>query len=73
MSKSHTGKKLSEEHKQHIGDSLSIPVVEMDMEGNDIKVWDKMIDACKYYNDYHIAQVCNGKRKSAHKRKWRYL
>ena len=73
MSKSHTGKQLSDNHKKKIGDSLSKPVVELDMNNNYIKVWDKMKDACEFYNDFHISEVCRGKRKSAAKRKWKYL
>lgn len=69
----HIGKPLKEEHKQKIKAALSIKVGEYDLDGNLIKIWDCINDAQKYYNDYHISEVCRGKRKTAAKRIWRYI
>lgn len=72
MSESHKGKPLSDSHKESISDALKMPVYELDMQDNIIREWDSIIDACKYYNNYHISSVCKGRRKSAANRKWIY-
>lgn len=67
------GKPLSEKHKQRLKEiARTAPVNEYTLDGTFVRRWDKVSDACAYYNDYHISQVCNGKRKSAAKRKWTY-
>lgn len=73
MRKWHTGKVLSDEHKQRIKEaSHTKRVAEYDLDGNLIKVWDSVHDAEKQYNCYHISECCKGKRKTASKRIWRY-
>lgn len=72
MSDGHKGLKQTNEIINKRIDPLKIKVVEMDMDGNEIKVWDSISEAQQFYNDYHITEVCKGRRKSCAKRKWKY-
>lgn len=53
--------------------SMAIKVGQYTLDGNLIKVFDAVIDACKEVNDYHISEVCRGKRKSCKGFIWKYV
>lgn len=58
------------------GKALSKTVIQLDLEGNYIREFSSTIEADKFVNNgkrrNHIADVCNGKRKTAHGYKWMY-
>lgn len=53
--------------------SMAVKVGQYTLDGNLIKVFDTVIDACKEVNDYHISEVCRGKRKSCKGFIWKYV
>lgn len=59
-----------------IGRALSKPVIQLDLEGNYIREFSSTIEADEFINkgkrQNHIADVCNGKRKTANGYKWIY-
>ena len=73
MSESHKGKHLSDKCKQKISQTLSRKVAELGVDGSVVKTWDSIIEASRFYNDFHITEVCRGKRKTAAKRRWKYV
>lgn len=51
-------------------------VIEMDLEGNETKIWGSIMEAAKEYssgNDSSIVQCLKGKRNKAYNRTWKYL
>lgn len=67
----HLGRHLTEEHKQKIKEGNSIPVYEYTLGGVFVKEWGCIADAQRFYNDYHICDAANGKRKTAARRIWK--
>ena len=53
--------------------STAVKVGQYTLDGNLIKVFDAIIDACKEVNAYHISEVCRGKRKSCKGFIWKYV
>ena len=52
----------------------SIPVVQLNLEGKLVKVWESSMDAKRGgYNQSHIIQCCKGKRKTHGGFRWCYL
>lgn len=58
--------------KEKVKNKLSISINQYDMNNNFIKKWDCMQDAIRFYNNYHICNVCKGTRKSANGYIWKY-
>ena len=67
---------LPEESIKNMVEKLSKAVLQLDLEGNIIREFSSTIEADKYINNgkrqNHIADVCNGKRKTAYGYKWAY-
>lgn len=62
MSLAHLGKPFSEEHKRKLSIINSIPIVQMDMEGNVIREWSSAMEAQRNgYNNGAINRCCKGK------------
>ena len=65
-----------EESRRKMAKSLSIPVLQLDLNGNIIREFASTAEADKFINNgkkcNHIADVCNGKRKTASGYIWRY-
>lgn len=74
MSNIHTF--VTPEGRKRISEKLSMPVLQLDLSGNILREFPSTIEADKYINNgkrqNHIADVCNGKRKSAHGYVWAY-
>lgn len=70
------GWQRSQEAVKRQAEKLSKPVLQLDLAGNIIREFPSTIEADKYINNgkryNHIADVCNGKRKSACGYIWRY-
>ena len=47
-----------------------IPIWQLDKEGNFIAEWESIYAAKEYYNNRHIGECVNGKRKTAAGYKW---
>ena len=64
------------ESRKKMAEALSMPVLQMDLEGNIIREFASTIEADLFVNKgkrhNHIADVCNGKRKTADGYKWMY-
>lgn len=58
--------------KEKVKKKLSIPVYQYDLKNNFIKKWECMNDAIRYYNNFHISDVCNNKRKTANGFIWKF-
>ena len=67
---------LPEESMKRVVEKLSKAVLQLDLEGNVIREFPSTTEADKYINNgkkqNHIADVCNGKRKTAYGYKWIY-
>lgn len=67
---------LPKESIKRIAESLSMPVLQLDLEGNVIREFSSTIEADLFVNNgkrhNHIADVCNGKRKTANGYRWMY-
>lgn len=67
---------VTEEGRKRISKSLSIPVIQMDLDGNILREFSSGMEAEKLYKknkrQNHISDVCNGKRKTAYGFKWKY-
>lgn len=59
---------------ERISKSHNKPIIQYDLEGKEIKVWDNAKEMCKLYNwsSGAISEVCSGKRKTAYGYKWSY-
>jgi len=69
------GKKFSEEYKNKLSDSHSHQkkaIVQMDLDGTIVKIWDSISKAKKFYKNNHIGECCAGKIKTAAKFIWKY-
>lgn len=71
------GKKFSDIHKKNLSDghnSQKKSIIQMDLNGNIIKIWDSINEAQKKLKIRHISDCCsnNGKYKSAGGYKWKY-
>lgn len=49
-----------------------ISILQYDLNNNFIKEWKRMNDAIRYYNNYHISDCCNNKRKTASGYIWKF-
>lgn len=69
-------KYVTKEGRKKISQKLSMPVLQMDLDGNVLREFSSTIVADKFINNgkrqNHIADVCNGKRQTAHGYKWTY-
>jgi group I intron endonuclease len=69
-------REISEEARKKMSKSRSFPVLQLDLEGNVIREFKSTIEADKFFSNgkrqNHIADVCNGKRNTAHGYKWAY-
>lgn len=74
LSKSSTGKKMSESAKKKMSDSQKLPILQYDLNGNFIKEWDGVIDATKAVGKHstNIVRCCQGKFKQAYGFIWKY-
>lgn len=80
MSQARSGKALSKEHKKHISESCkgkgTKAVIQMDMQGNVLNVFQSMKEAGKAINPSgrygNISTCCKGDRQSAYGYKWKY-
>lgn len=82
QSESHKGKKLSEEQKKKISESgkiaqrkcKAVRVVQFDLNGNQIKIWDCMTDITQELgiSQPHICSCCKGERKTTGGFRWEY-
>lgn len=67
---------MSENGKKKLAEHNSKPVLQMDLDGNIIREFPSAIEADMFINNgkrcNHIADVCNGKRKTASGYKWVY-
>lgn len=55
-----------------ISNTLCRKINQYTVNGDFIKAWNSIKDARKYYNNSHISDCCNGKRKTASGYIWRY-
>lgn len=73
-----TGLKRSEETKLKMSISRkekkckAKPIIQYNLEGNEIKIWDSITDAANYYNSRSMAQVLHGKTKTSFNSFWKY-
>lgn len=82
QSESHKGKKLPEEQRKKISESgkisqrkcKAVRVIQFDLDGNQIRIWDCMTDITEELgiSQPHICSCCKGKRKTTGGFKWRY-
>lgn len=80
MKLANTGKKRDRDIVNKISDKLSIPVIQLDLEGNFIKEWKSIMDIQRElnYKNGDISSVCKGAirkgypRKTAYGFKWKY-
>jgi hypothetical protein len=74
-SKALKGRKFSQEHKEKISKALSIPIVQLDLQGNYIAVHQssKQIERDFGFDNGYIIKCCKGEVKTAYKFKWYYL
>lgn len=79
LSKSHMGQrnnvgfKHSEEYKEKMRKINSIPIIQMDLNGNFIKEWNSAKEAGEYgFHSSHIGECCNGHAKTHAKFTWKF-
>lgn len=69
-------REVSEEARRKMSESRSFAVLQLDLDGNIIREFPSTVIADEFINNgkrqNHIADVCNGKRKTAHGYKWIY-
>lgn len=53
--------------------SLSKKINQYDLEGNFIRTWNSIKEACEELKNTHIRDVLKGRRKSALKSYWKYV
>ncbi|HVY01657.1 MAG TPA: NUMOD1 domain-containing DNA-binding protein [Candidatus Nanoarchaeia archaeon] len=53
---------------------VSKRIVQMDLQGNELKIWDSMIEAAKFFGIKRqtITSCASGKSKTAAKHKWKF-
>jgi group I intron endonuclease len=69
------GKKYTEEHKKVLSEAHSHQkkqIVQMNLDGTIIKIWDSIADAKREYKNNHISECCSGKIKTTAGFIWRY-
>ena len=68
------GKKLSKKHIEKRTKEQTIPIIQMDLDGNFIKEWESAISVTKELNfdRSHITKCCKNKLKTFKKFKWKY-
>jgi group I intron endonuclease len=81
MVKSSLGRSMSDNTKKKLSSKLlgkpsknKVKVIQLDLSGNLIKIWDSITEAAKYYNidPSRICAVCKGRRLSTLGFKWEY-
>lgn len=74
LSKSSTGKKMSDLAKQKMSNNQKLPILQFDLGGNFIREWDGIIDAVKSVGKHstNIMRCCQGKFKQAYGFIWKY-
>ena len=74
ISKSHKGKIFSEEHKRKISEANSKQVAQYTLDGELNKVWNSVMEAERNgFNQGHISECCQGKRKTHKGFIWKYI
>jgi hypothetical protein len=67
--------KFQSNHPEKVGRPKNLtPVIQLDMKGGVIRIWESITDICKNrnYNAWSISQCCNRKRKTAYGYMWQY-
>lgn len=73
ISKSHLGKKFSEESIRKRSLSMNKKVIQKNLDGNIIKIWNSAKEANNEgFNNGHISSCCNGKLKTHKKFLWEF-
>ena len=69
-----TKKKMSESQRKGKDHEWSVKVVQMDLDGNFLKVWDSFSEIKKELGFHHstISDCCRGKQKQSKGYKWKY-
>lgn len=69
------GKKYSKEHSEKLSRAHTKQkkeIIQMNIDGSFIKVWESISEAKKFYKNNHISECCLGKVKTAAGYKWKY-
>lgn len=69
------GKKFDDQYRKKLSDAHSHQkkkVIQINKNGEIIKIWDSIADAKKEYKNNHICECCLGKVKTAAGFKWKY-
>lgn len=75
VSKALKGRKKSQEHINKVAKALSIPIVQLDLQGNyiDVHQSSRQIERDLGFDNGYIIKCCKGELKTAYKFKWQYL
>lgn len=75
LKRSEKSKKLMSESHIGLPSFRKVKVIQLDLIGNQIKIWDSMVEVERTLKINHgkISEVCSGKRKTSGGYKWKYV